>query len=297
MPYGTYGFGTRTYGEGETPFEVPTPPGFRLAYDDNGSRVIAYKGAIFTDLPPAAVADLNDEEWDAVEPDTILAVNAASIAIRLPFLFNIHGYFVSGEGITPGPLWVSNNTTDGHDGDWTIAENPWAVYDNIIPDYRLITPVSFTEVQGIRFAQTADGAKWRALHLYGEVVNNQHRLLPWHPTDSVTLSPAYFDFGQMDRGTEVTKDFRIYNASPTADFSSVAVSIEALSESLVDENLLISPDGGTTRYQVFNIGDLEPKQPSQVLTLVMNSPASGGALGLHSVRLRADPNGPASVPA
>lgn len=188
------------------------------------------------------------------------------------------------------PIFVSTDTTNGVDGTWTqIAggyQNPFATYGSYVtnPGYRqYIEPFVASGVRGIKFTQDVSGAGFNylvTLHLYGTITagNNPDRLRFWHPTidQPLSVTPAYLDWGDVPQGSTATRQIRIKNNSASLAASSVALSINVLTDSTPSRvNMYqLSADGTTfgAPGASLALGTLSPGQISAPISIMRVTP-------------------------
>jgi hypothetical protein len=132
----------------------------------------------------------------------------------------------------------------------------------------------------------ASGAgAFHTIHLYGEYAVDVTRLAIWHPTLDEEHSGAYFDWGDVPRGTTSTRQFRVKNLDDALTANSVGVTVEALTDTTpsVPGQHSLSADGSTFLPSL-NIGALGPGEVSDVLHVMRTTPADAD-MGLWALRI------------
>jgi hypothetical protein len=126
------------------------------------------------------------------------------------------------------------------------------------------TPTAITGVKAIRITHGSLYTKaLRSVHLYGTPNSSASldRLELWHPTlnQSLNVTPAFFDWGDVARSTTQTKQFRVKNQSSTLTANSVVGSLNVLydSASAFADAHQFSNDG-TTYTSTISIGSIAP---------------------------------------
>lgn len=219
------------------------PVGPKLQYDRDGTIMIQYTGALYTS--PVVIANSNLQAMvsplDAAYP---LGQNG-QMGILFPALRDIthicmHDSTGSGFTAGAGAQW-SPNTTNGVDGTWnniTASSGSMSVgSSNANLTSRTASPgvVSLTGVKGLRFTGSGSlgvGVNVLMLELFGQPSATSDRLEFWHPTlnQSLNLSPAQFDFGDVPRGSSaIVRQMRVKNMSGSLTASSITISFDGLS--------------------------------------------------------------------
>ena len=223
----------------------PDAIGPRVPYDRNGSVGLIYdtgSGSI-SQMSQAQMTGINDES----SAGTQISISGGSTQFWLGFIFptpiDFMGYFILYRGTksqwTDGAIQTSTNTTNFMDGTWTQIAASHTTSTPVTPGYRSSqTSLSATGIKAIRFRYTSGGGAisygWAAVNLYGKPSTVTDRLELWHPTLDQPLSdfPAYFDYGDVSRGTgAIERDFRIKNLSTTLTAGTITVGAEALTDS------------------------------------------------------------------
>lgn len=222
----------------------PDAIGPRIPYDRDGTVGVLYNvstGGI-TQQSQTVLTGINDESSAGTSWGF-----SSSYAYWSGFIFpqniDLIGYFIAHGGNSYqwsfGAIQTSTNTTNLMDGTWTQIAANHAYNSSASPTYRTgQVSLAASGIKAIRFWNSPGGGSvslsWTVMHLYGKPSATSDRLELWHPTLDQPLSstPAYFDYGDISRGTgAVTKDFRIKNLSTTLTASSITVGVEALTDS------------------------------------------------------------------
>lgn len=279
----------------------PDVPGYRMAYDRDGSIGFSFH-------PDQDVSD--DFEWDSSDLETINDEDTDSLAIKVrtgggayvgiifPEPRDVDAWFLAtSESWEPNQFEWSTDTTNGRDGTWTVETSGSAGSAGLVTglpsEYRDADKQNNVSLTG------ASAVRWRSgsgtptdviefLHLYGQPSSGEaaDRLRFWHPTSDAEVDGAYFDWDDIARSTDATRDFRIKNPSATLTANSVSVTREALTDttpSNVSQHTL-SDDGGSTYASSLAIGNLGPGSTSSILTLKRDTEADA-TLSIWALRL------------
>lgn len=263
----------------------PDVPGPRMAYHLDGTVGFLTSspwGSPPTQLTPQQMLALNNESTSSAL-GTYGPNQSRGIGLIFPELRDLSGIImidsVSGPsgGGTPGALEWSPNSTNGIDGDWTtITSN----YPRLAPPSKVgmrtqIMALDVTGAKAIRYRGQAAGGSNQittvGLHVYGRISAGQtpDRLRLWHPTLDEEVSGAYFDWGDVARGSSATINFRVKNNSATLAAVGITVGVEHptdASPSLTDQIRLSTASSPTVEGQK-NLGDLNPGEISEIVTL------------------------------
>lgn len=275
----------------------PDIPSYRIPYEKDGTIFLAVSsGGVITELTNADLVIMNDEDDDAFYYTSLGPPNYA--VWMFPRKMDIDGYFFGpslGAG-RAGAISVSADTTNGYDGTWTqiVADAVDAAATR--PYYR--TAIQSTTALGVRAIRVQvtgsfGDSYWRptAVHWFGEpsAGENTDYLRLWHPTLNQQISPAYFDWGNVPRGSSADITFRVKNLSPTLTAQSPRVAMDAPSDGSpsVPGWHTLSKDGVTFLAQQ-TLGNLAPGAIStETLTLRRTTP-SNAQLGLWTMRVFAE---------
>lgn len=274
----------------------PDVPGRRMAYDRDGSVGFYIQGGVVTTLTSAEIESMNDDDDSAVYSVFMNNPPVRQWGLVFPELRDIAGYYIAARATAgdPSSLQTSPNTTNGLDGTWTtvVASLPGDFSTDPVKMRQNIATASFNGVKGIRFTlgggDAADNVSFRAWHLYGSPSSGSapNRLLFYDPASAAQVGGAYFDWGDIPRGSTVSRSFRIHNPSATLTANSVVVSMEALTDTSPSNTGQheFSVDGGTTWAATAVLGNLAPGATSSVIILRRNTSASA-VLSLWSTRM------------
>lgn len=261
--------------------DVPAP---RMAYDRDGS-VGFWLGHPGTGGPANVFtqSELNGMNSEAAGGVPFSSWNTMSLGVIFPQLRDITGVCLQGlNGYANdwglNSISTSVDTTNGVDGTWVIRSGVTASYAPENPKYRQnISVVSWAGVKAVRWmvSSNSGGNRSAVAHLYGSITSGQtpDRLRLWHPTldealdDNTSADGAYFDWGDVVRGTSQDRTFRIKNNSATLTANSIALSIHVPTDTVptVASQMTLS-DGGSFSGSI-NIGNLSPNTISGVITL------------------------------
>lgn len=270
-----------------------------MAYDRDGSVgfLVPHPGnsGTPTSLTSAELADLNKEAEDGY---TNTSWNTMGLGVIFPELRDIDGAAILHASGTNDwsvvDIATSTDTTNGVDGTWTVrgTGNTWKA-DPANPGWRdEIDSVTWTGVKAVRYRCSSGGSATRKanIHLYGSPASGTapDRLQFWLPsTDSdAQVGGAYFDWGDVSRGTSDTRSFRVHNPSASLTAFSVTVSIEALTDtspSNVGQHEL-STDSGSSWASTASLGDMSAGTTSDDIIL-RRSIGGSAALSIWAVRL------------
>lgn len=275
----------------------PDVPGRRMAYDIDGSVVVAcnISAGTLAVLSEAQVLSLNSESVTTNYQFGTNTNQQGRLVIIFPEPRDIVGYGVAA-GVTPGTLQTSEDTTNGLDGlwddhgGWTKVAGSHAM--GLRSDIAEPDPV-LTGVKAIGFTFTAGSSassrQFNALHLYGDPTGATDRLRFWHPIDDEEVSGAYFDWGDRIQGfPHEDREFRIKNDSSllAQDITISASAPTDATPSLIDQ---YSFDAGGGFAPTVVIGSLEPGEVSGLVTVRKAWP-SNAALSVQTARIIADVN-------
>jgi hypothetical protein len=268
-----------------------------MAFDRDGTvgvHVNIGTGSVITTLTGSQMAGISDESLS----DGFSVATGSSGTFALVLLFpearDFVAYHLNALTATNGSwneLQWSNNTTNGVDGTWTTVETIGVSHESVPAMRTAIRSISVTGATALRFKATASGGTTNrrvlALHLYGSPSTgaNPDRLRLWHPTLDQEVGGAHFDWGDVARSTVLTKTFRVKNNSATLTANSIALSMEAPTDTSPTNVSAhkFSPDGSTFT-STLNIGNLAPGAISSVVTLQRDT-SSVAALSLWWTRI------------
>lgn len=270
----------------------PDPPAPRMAYDADATVVVTHDGAgNVVELTLAQRKKLNDE---SLASDLSLPAGSNYLAFVFPQLRDIVAIGARFGDAGTHSIQTSVDTTNGLDGTWTnLAINVDNVFFSPVGTAHRTTWSSRNGpgVKGVRFNVVGLGADRHAYgaHLYGVITAGQSpdRLIL---TDLVNnpIGGAYFDWGDVPRGSSADKQFKVKNISATKTATGTVISIDSLTDTVpsVAAQYFLSTDGITFAATV-TIASLAPGQAVTV-TLRRVTP-SNASLALWDARLIAAP--------
>lgn len=299
----------------------PDVPDNRMAYDVDGSRVLALRNnGVIAELSSGTVSAIQNEA--SSQADIGVTGDEGSrlmVAVVFPELRELKGVLYY-ERITD-PIYcqgtryiqTSSDTTNGVDGTWT-TRHTYSTANNGHADVNLssgsftgpsrlvrelyrtqIINISISGVRGVRVGMLAvtffpDRYRVAALHLYGSPsdTTDVDRLFFIETGSTNNVAPAFFDFGDVPRSSTATKTFRIRNASNSLTANSITLSRTVLFDGTpsASNDFQFSSDG-TTWSNTLSIGNLAPGTNSGTLH-IRRSTASNAELGVWALRLHAD---------
>lgn len=248
----------------------PDVPGNRFAYDKDGTYLaIKHNGTgVITEIS-ASAGVMNDEDTADYYEFGGYANTSIDFIIIFPEHRDLYGYFFGVNNFTMslGALEYSSDTTDGQNGTWTAAQNPFVYYygSAVLPMYRTaIQPLSLSNVKSLRFKLTPQQSGYPsylnprlyALHLYGQIhagANNE-RLAFWDSSLNQECAGSFFDYGDVAQGNSQTKTFQLKNLSSASTANSVILAADDKSTGMVAE---FSTDG-TNYANPLDIGNIAP---------------------------------------
>lgn len=261
----------------------PDVPAYRFPLDRDGSRLLLRNitaGTPWTD-ESAQLIVLQDESANNWNFGSGVQNNVYEFSIVFPEPRDVAGYHVgvyapsSGGGspsqFNPQEMYASTDTTDGMDGTWTQILNPFVDTDtNVVSTHQIrnrdsINNLSQTGLRGIRLrylrtnGSNSPSFLIYVFHFYGSIPAgaNDERIEFWDPSSDQQMPHAHFDFGDMPRGSQSQKQFRIKNLSATQTANGIDLTIEDLESSGLTSGLELSTDGSNWLSSI-NIGNLAP---------------------------------------
>lgn len=222
----------------------PNPPAARIPYGIDGSIVYTVIGGVYTQLSGADAAALNDEDKDAT---TYTLGVGDYIGVLFPIKYAGVWHALFGVGTGAAIAWdTSPDSTDGTNGTWTSwgSETLNADLSSTPPDpnYRNAnTGGSATATYGVRFRVTAGSVVVSGLHLFhsNSYATDDSSNGAFNVAARSTLGHLEFNaagdvsgdevnFGDVFQGsTSVTKTFQLTNKSGVRTANSIALSLEA----------------------------------------------------------------------
>lgn len=268
----------------------PDVPSWRMAYDRDGTQMFSQNGAIVTQRTSAEMVILNTDnafQSGVSGPASWWPDNTVFI---FPELRDVDAAYVYTAWTSSAmQMWTSVDTTNGVDGTWVSQGTIANGRDNPVAHRTAITSKTILAVRAVKI----QGQNWyHRMHLYGEPApgENPDRLELWHPTLNQRVGPAYFDWGDVPRGSTADRTFRVKNLSSTLTASSIRVAMESNADTTpsVPGQHTLSADGTTFLAQV-NIGNLAAGAISSTITLRRVTPTNA-VLSLWQFRLFAEAN-------
>ncbi len=267
----------------------PDVPGYRFAYDLDGTTVINYNTSEGTQetLTSGSLTVLNNDDFDTFNYP---GYRSQILVFFFPEPRTLKGMMLNGGTNFNNVQW-SNDTTDGIDGTWTTISGIGRINsvssESLRNNISIISP-DLTNVSSIRFSWTTDvgdGAKIKNIHLYGLIANTESpdRLRIVDTSDN-DIS-AQMDFGNMPQRSSATRQFKVTNNSSSKTANSVTVSLSpnrVASPALVGQ-FEVSTDNIAFANAV-NIGSLAPGVSSGTMYLRMKV-ASNAQLSAWSARI------------
>lgn len=286
-------------------------PNDRAAWDRDGSIL-----TLITTGNAVTAVNATDRRTVNSEDETGIVALVHKVAIVFPVPMDCSAMFLALGGPRPWNWTVavetSKDTTNGVDGTWSTQYltglNPWRAtkpeYREAASLYTFQTNAQSSDLKGVRFAVYSNLAGTaaatlksdnllRAFHIYGQpsTLATKDRLAIWQPTTDAKVTPTWFDWGDVARGSSADKTFRVKNLSTVLTASDIDVYVEALtpgSPSVAGMHLISANLGSTFLTQV-NIVSLAPGVISPVLTLRRTVPITA-QVSVWSARVAADVN-------
>jgi hypothetical protein len=252
----------------------PDVPGYRFAYDVDGSLVTSNEGVT---LATASVRALNSES-------NTTNITGTDIVMIFPENRDISGIYVrrnSGTtAVATGVFW-SDDTVSGVDGTWHSYGNILSSTTHLKEGTRTdIRPVEITNAKALRLSINT----WlHRIHLYGSISTEQSpdRLRVIDLTNDSTTSDgstatgsdisSQLDFGNVLQSGSITRQFKVLNNSTAKTASDITVGLNTISDAApsIIGQYQVSSDN-TAYANSINIGNLGPGEESQVLYIRMN---------------------------
>lgn len=276
-------------------------PSWRVAYDEDGTQgyKVDYLNAI-TDLASGDLVKLNNDSTDSVQGPVNGFGTGDALVLIFPCLMDVDALFAAttqfGSGITynrPGAVKTSVDTTNGVDGTWVTQSvggsigntGKVAVRENIVSS-------TWGGIRAIKLygASSGGGYNFMNVHVYGEPTTGQtlDRLVLWHPTLDQRVSAAYFDWGDVPRGSSADKTFRVKNLSATLTANAPRISLETLDDTSpsVPGYHTLSKGSGFASQQT--LANLAPGAISGEICTIRRTTPSNAILGLWDLRIQAE---------
>ena len=237
----------------------PDVPGYRFAYDKDGTSVYAWDRNTSTGSYPTAI-QLNGANNNNVNKSTFST--GTDVIVLFPEPRNISGMFFNVTRNPQGKLQWSNDTTSGLDGTWTDA-NGLTVYvgADIFATRSSIDNFSISAATAVRVTNlsTYGGCQIRNMHIYGSIpTTNSPDRLRIVDTSSNDIA-AQLDFGNIRQRNNVTKQIKVVNNSSTKTANNITLTLDAsydANPTLIGQ-FQLSTDN-TAFANAINIGTLAP---------------------------------------
>lgn len=128
------------------------------------------------------------------------------------------------------------------------------------------------------------------LHIYGKpsTGENDDRLELWHPTLDQRVGAAYFDEGNVPRGSTADLPFRLKNRSSTYTANTITVSIEAATDTSPSVPGQHTFSNGGSYAATTSVSSIAPGAISGTLTLRRITPTNA-VLSVWVARIKAVP--------
>lgn len=269
-------------------------PNYRMPYDTDGSKVFFWSSQI-----PSIVIFTEQEKRDLNSENNLIVYsnNQTSTQSIFGFVFpelrTVSHYFLSSSFI-PTSAEYSINTTTGLDGDWyAIDQNTFYTHMGVSSKYRTeisaITMNSGNPINGIRFIGNASNVEIEAIHIYGTKSNIAERIEFWHPTLDQKVSASYFDFGDIAKGTESVKQFRLKNITTNRAANNISITLDTttIKTPALTDQIAISSDG-TTYTNSLLLSILGSEDISSVY-YIKKKATSESYYGPYALRIKTDP--------
>lgn len=262
--------------------DIPAP---KMPYDRDGTVGLSYLTNLtgLATLTNADMIGMNDENIST--NGNLTGSSSRWVCLVFPELRDIVALTIvnaSNGSNGVNNVEVSSNTSNGIDGTWTSLTANFSDAAATATAYRTdIRSHSSLGVKAIRALNSTSGASTNCrvgtFHVYGTKSAVSDRLEFWHPTldQSLNITPAYLDWGDVARGSSGSRTFRLKNLSATLTANTITVGMEALydtSPTMVSQHTFDYNGGGfgTTA----TIGSLTPGQISSTITIQQNVSAT-----------------------
>lgn len=273
---------------------ITISPNYRMPYDTDGAEMFFWSSQV------PAIVNFTEEEKRGLnsENSTVVYSNnqptgQSMVGFVFPELRTITHYFLSSSFI-PTSIEYSTDTTYGIDGTWSnIDQTTFYTENGVSAKYRTainaITMNSGNPITGIRFVGTASNINIKAVHLYGSKYSIAERIVFWHPTLDQQASPSYFDFGDIAKGTESIKQFRLKNITTNRTANNITVSLDATTSKTpaLTDQVSISANG-IDYLSGFVVNSLSSNSVSNIFYIKKKATAES-YYGPYSLRIKTDP--------
>lgn len=277
----------------------PDSPSWRIAYDEDGTQGFYIDASnVVTAMEAGALVAMNND--NAADGHATGMTSTMKACLIFPCLMDIDACYLQmatggggGGYFRAGTIETSVNTTNGVDGTWVSQTVGSAIAGTGKPAARNnIVSGTWGGIRAVRWngADVGGGRFAATLHLYGEPTAGQtlDRLVLWHPTLNQRVGAAYFDWGDVPRGSSGDKTFRVKNLSPTLTATSPRISLETLddgSPSVPGYHTLSKGAGFASQQNLANIG---PGAISAETCTLRRTTPSNAQLSLWDLRIQAE---------
>lgn len=275
--------------------DVPAP---RMPYDRDGTIGFSFLTNLtsIVTLTNADLIGMNDE--NIATNGNLSGSSSRWVCLIFPELRDIVALTITNasngsNGVNN--VEVSSNSTNGIDGTWTSLTTNFSDAAATGPAYRTdIRSHVANGVKAIRALNSVSGASTNCrvgtFHIYGTKNAVSDRLEFWHPTldQSLNLTPAHLDWGDVARSTSATRTVRLKNLSGSLTAGSITVGMEALydaSPSMISQHTF--DYNGNGFGATATIPSLGPGQVSGTITIQQNI-SSSAALSVWEQRVYAN---------
>lgn len=251
----------------------PDPPGYRMAYDSDGSQGFVCPTtflSVTSQMTNGELAGSNSE-------GPSFSLRNKGVVIIFPQLRDLDAAWCGSTGGGLISCATSANTTNGVDGTWSSYPLILRTPVDSKPSMRNeIVSSTALAIKAFRLAiNDMSGSTSRGLHLYGEPSSpTGDRLEIWHPTLDQKISDNTGEWGDIPRLGTGSKTFRVKNISSVLTANSVRVAMEANNDSSPSQGGWRSLNIGGGPLSQVNVGNLAPGAISVVVTLSQTVPSN-----------------------
>jgi hypothetical protein len=273
-----------------------------MALDRDGTQMYAIQGGVPSQVSSGDVTNICDESQSGMygySPILWGQSGSGYFFVYFPEKRDVTHYYLASGGPSDNILGgaagaqVSVDTTNGIDGTWTNIALPTSLrYTTIPPRYRTtIVAATASGIRGMRWNITSPastGGFAPALQVYGTLTagENPDRLELWHPTSDERVGAAYFDWGDVGRGSTGDLTFRVKNQSATLTADTITVSVDGLAQPTPTVSGAHTLSNGGAFAATTSVASLAPGAISDVLTL-RRILAANAALSVWTFRVNA----------
>lgn len=281
----------------------PSPTARRINYNLDGTRLF-YKTANAVSTPlvedNSILNNMNDESSGTTP---VLTLNWSSttnpghapfVLLKFPNPVDLTGIQAWTGGVVT--VHMSNDTTNGVDGTWTAGTGYTPATAGTQKEWSrngTITAQTFVGFRWLRLSLAMGTTGSRGVGktlLYGGPAADADSLEFWDAVADTIAAVDLFEFGDRPRGTAATKQFRIKNLSTILKAVDISITRSIVTDASpsVPGFHLFSLDE-IDWIGSLDIGDLEPEEISDVITLRQDVPTNA-ALWLWQMFVTATPN-------